>query len=183
MVTTTLPTPGRRTRGRRTRALSAAAGALALALVATASPAGALPEWRTTATGQRSAHQVLVLDLRHAQHARFDRVVIDLRGVRPGYRIGYTDRLTYDGSGLPVRLAGRTKMALALNPAYAHDDGGNTVYEGPRRIRVGYPTLKAIAFTGDYEGYVSFGFGTSRRAPYRVFVLDSPKRLVIDWKH
>lgn len=166
---------------RRATRLAAVAGALAL--VAAANSAVALPDWRTTATSQASAHPVRVLDLRHATHPRFDRVVVDLRGFRPGYRIAYTRRLTYDGSGLPVRLAGRQKMSLVLNPAYAHTDSGRTLYDGPRRVYVGYPTLKAVAFTGDFEGYVSFGFGTDRKAPYRVFVLDHPKRLVVDWKH
>lgn len=174
MVTTPLPL--------RTR-LAAAAGALALNLVATSSPAVALPDWRTTSSGQNSKHVVRVLNLRHATHPGFDRVVVDLRGVRPGFRVAYTKRLTYDGSGLPVRLASRRKMSLVLNPAYARTDSGANLYQGPRKIYVGYPTLKAIAFTGDYEAYVSFGFGTNRKAPYRAFVLSKPKRLVIDWKH
>ena len=179
----TIPRKTSRRNAHRAGLLGTTAASLALALVATASPAGALPEWRTTDSRQGSAKLVRVLDLRHAEHPRFDRVVIDLRGARPGFRVGYVDRLEYDGSGRPVRLAGRTKMSLVLNPAHAHDRDGQVTYAGPRRIRVGYPTLKAIALTGDYEGHVSFGFGTSRRAPYRVFVLSNPKRLVLDWRH
>lgn len=163
--------------------LGLAAAAVSLGLVAASNPAVALPEWRTTDTVQRSRHIVRVLDLRYAEHPRFDRVVIDLRGIRPGYRIGYTDRLYQDGSGSPVRLPGRRKMSLVLNPAYAHTDSGAPLYDGPRRVAVDMPTLRGIAFTGDYEGYVSFGFGTDRRAPYRIFTLSDPRRLVIDWKH
>lgn len=158
-------------------------GALALALVAGSGPALALPEWRTSDTVQPSTTSVKVLDLRQATHARFDRVVIDLRGRRPGYRIGYTDQLTYDGSGRPVWLAGKRKVSVVLNPAFAHDARGRNLYEGPRKAKVGYPTLRGIAFTGDYEAHVSFGFGTTRRAPYRVFTLTDPTRLVIDFKH
>lgn len=158
-------------------------GALALALVAGSGPAAALPQWRTTDTVRPSTTAVKVLDLRHATHARFDRVVIDLRGRQPGYRIGYTDQLKYDGSGRPVWLAGKKKVSLVLNPAYAHDARGRNLYAGPRKTTVGYPTLRGIAFTGDYEAHVSFGFGTTRRAPYRVFTLTSPTRLVIDFKH
>ena len=51
-------------------------------------------------------------------------------------------------------------------------------------VRPGFPTLKAIALTGSFEGVVSFGFGLSpRRSPYRMFVLHQPQRLVIDFKH
>jgi hypothetical protein len=156
---------------------------VSLSLVATSAPAVALPDWRTSQAAQRSSSLVRVLDLRHAQHPRFDRVVIDLRGMRPGYTISYTRRLFREGSARPVRLAGRQKMFLSLAPAYAHDNAGHFLYDGPRKVRTGYPTLKGIAFTGDFEGRVTFGFGTDRRAPYRIFTLDSPRRLVVDWKH
>ena len=43
-------------------------------------------------------------------------------------------------------------------------------------------TLKALAFTGDFEGTVSFGFALTHRAPYRAAPSD-PQRLVIDFKH
>ena len=44
-------------------------------------------------------------------------------------------------------------------PAYAHDDNGNSLYDGPRIAWPRFDTLKALAFTGDFEGTVSFGFG------------------------
>jgi hypothetical protein len=156
---------------------------VALGLVAASAPAVALPDWRTSQTVQGSSSSVRVLDLRHAQHPRFDRVVIDLRGMRPGYTISYTRRLFREGSGRPVRLAGRRKMFLSLAPAYAHDNAGHSLYDGPRKVHTGYPTLKGVAFTGDFEGHVTFGFGIDRRAPYRIFTLGSPRRLVVDWKH
>lgn len=156
---------------------------VSLGLVATSTPAVALPDWHTSRSVHQSGSSVRVLDLRHAEHSRFDRVVIDLRGLRPGYTISYTRRLFREGSGRPVRLAGRQKMFLSLTPAYGHNDAGRTLYDGPRKVRTGYPTLKGIAFTGDFEGHVTFGFGTDRRAPYRIFTLTSPRRLVVDWKH
>jgi hypothetical protein len=163
--------------------LGLAAATVSLGLVATSAPTVALPDWRTTRTVHRSDSTVRVLDLRYAEHARFDRVVIELRGRRPGYRIAYTDRLFYEGSGRPVRLAGRKKMYLALMPASGHTDAGKPLYDGPRKRQVDLPTLRGIAYTGDWEGHVTFGFATDRRAPYRIFTLTEPSRLVIDWKH
>jgi hypothetical protein len=161
-----------------------AAAVIALGLVATAAPsATALPDWRTTPT-TRDGHRARVIDLRYATHDGFDRVVIDLTGRRrPGYTIDYTKRLFRDGSGEAVRLRGKRKMFLSLTPAYAHDRDGESVYEGPRKQGLDLPTLRGVAFTGDFEGYVSFGFGLDRRAPYRIFTLHHPTRLVIDFQH
>jgi len=147
--------------------------------------AAALPDWRTTATvsTDHRAKQPKVVGLRYAEHARFDRVVIDVRGLRPGYTVSYTRRLSYDGSGERVPLKGRKKMFLTLTPAYAHNGAGADVYDGPRLRQLRLPTLRGVAFTGDFEGYVSFGFTTDRRAPYRVFSLTNPSRIVLDWRH
>lgn len=171
-------------RTRLTSLLAALASALLLSGLLAPAPASALPAWRTTAIAWENpqARAPQVVDLRFARHARFDRVVIDVRGRLPGYRTGYTARHTYDGSGAPVRIRGG--LWVSLSPAYAHDSSGRSVYDGPRLARPGFPALKAIAFTGDYEGHVSFAFGLDpRRTPYRIFRLHDPQRIVIDFKH
>jgi hypothetical protein len=45
------------------------------------------------------------------------------------------------------------------------------------------PSLRGVAFTGDFEGVVSFGLSLSHRAPFRVFTLSAPSRIVIDLRH
>jgi hypothetical protein len=170
---------------RKTR-LGLAAVVASLGLVATTSPAAtALPDWRTGPSTRTTdaAIQPKTVDLRFARHPHFDRVVIDLNGRWPGYSIRYTKTLTYDGSGAKVPLRGKRKMSLALQPAYAHNRKGANVYEGPRLRQLCFPTLRGVAFTGDFEGVVSFGFTTDRRAPYRIFTLRDPNRIVIDWQH
>jgi hypothetical protein len=159
---------------------------LALGLVVTTGPASvALPDWTTARSVWENprARQPKIVNLRYAEHARFDRVVVDVRGRRPGYWAKYVKALHYDGSGHLVHLKGKRKFALRLTPAYAHDDQGANLYDGPRKIQVDMPTLRGIAFTGDFEGQVSFGFSTSRRAPYRIFTLTDPSRVVIDFRH
>jgi hypothetical protein len=167
-----------------TTRLGLAAGILSLGLVATTAPsATALPDWRTEPTS-RDGHSARVVDLRFATHGKFDRVVIDLRGRRrPGYTIDYTKRLFREGSGQLVKLRGKQKMFLSLTPAYAHDGQGRPVYDGPRKKNLDLPTLRGVAFTGDFEGYVTFGFGLDRRAPYRIFTLHHPTRIVVDFQH
>jgi len=158
--------------------------ALLLTLTLTSPPATALPAWRDTASSWTNpdAKAPRVVDLRYARHPRFDRVVIDIRGLIPGGRAAYRKHFFYDGSGKPVPIRGG--LQVTLFPAYAHDDEGNNVYDGPHLVRPGFPALKAIAFTGDFEGHVTFAFGLDpQRSPYRIFRLHDPQRLVVDFKH
>jgi hypothetical protein len=123
------------------------------------------------------------VSLRFAAHRTFDRVVIGVVGRIPSGSAHYARRFHYDGSGRPVPIRGRSGIALALSPARAHDRHGNNVYRGPRLARPHLPTLKALAVTGDFEGTVGFGFALTHRAPYRVFFLHHPQRLVVDFRH
>ena len=154
-----------------------------------APPSSAAPVWltsRTTWTNPDltpSSPLPKVVNLRYAQHALFDRVVIRVRGSFPGGHANYQRDFTYDGSGNPVPIRGRSGLRVALTPAYGHDDEGNNIYRGPRLARPRFQTLKALAFTGDFEGVVSFAFALRHRAPYRVFTLNAPRRIVIDVRH
>jgi hypothetical protein len=128
----------------------------------------------------------LVLHLRYARHATFDRVVIDLSGPLTGYRVGYVPKLVYDGSGKAVPLAGKAFLQINVDPANAHAFVGETalnVYSGPRLTRPALPTVKGIAFTGDHESVVSFGLALDHKAGVRVFTLTDPNRLVVDVAH
>jgi hypothetical protein len=161
---------------------------LVVAVVATlgltAPPATSLPAWETTATSwtNPAARHPRVVDLRYAQHRRFDRVVIRIEGRIPGYHATYHRSFSYDASGQRVPIRGG--LQVALFPAYAHNRAGEDIYRGPDLVRPGFPALKAIAMTGDFEGHVTFAFGLQpRRTPYRIFRLHDPQRLVIDFKH
>jgi hypothetical protein len=165
---------------------SLAAAATALALVGTSIPAGALPAYTTestTYTNSRLQGQPMVVGLRVSEHAGFDRVVIDVDGRRPGFRVRYVAQLSYDGSGDDVPLRGRKRLSLALLPARAHDAEGHSGYAGPRLQQYDLPMLRGVAFTGDFEGVVSFGLTARAKRGYRVFTLTDPSRIVIDLKH
>ncbi len=153
-------------------------------LVPTA-PATALPDWIDHASSWTNpkAKAPKVVDLRYATHDTFDRVVLEIDGKIPAGKARYRRNFHYDGSGEKVPIKGKSGIALVLNPAYAHDDSGESVYDGPMIARPRFETLKALAFTGDFEAYVSFGFALRHRAPYRVFKLHDPQRLVIDFQH
>ena len=171
----------------RIRSLTAAGAAVVLTLVAglLATPAaGVVPDWHDTGTtaSYPGNDRVMVEDLRHATHERFDRVVIELRGPMPDHRTGYARRFTYDGSGDPIPVRGRAGLWIALTAA-GHTADGDTVYAGPRLARPRYETLKALALAGDWEGQVTFFLALRHRAPYRIFHLSDPSRMVIDVRH
>ena len=153
--------------------------------VLSSGPATALPPWQDTATSWTNprAHDPRVVGLRYATHPNFDRVVIDIRGAIPGGRANYAKRFFYDGSGERVPIGGASGLRLALSPARAHSLSGDNIYTGPQIARPHFDTLKALAFTGDFEGQVSFGFALNHRADYRIFFLHDPQRLVIDFRH
>lgn len=154
------------------------------AAVAFAPPVGALPDFRSTETrwDNSRAFRPVVADLRYARHGSFDRVVIDLRGRRPGFATLFADRLFYDPSGKPVPLRGHHAMYLTLTPAVTYGHQGQNLYDGPRLRRPGYPGLTGLALVGSWEGQTTFGF-TSRTRPYRVFTLTDPSRVVVDFRH
>jgi hypothetical protein len=166
---------------------SADAAPPATAPAATAS-AGVAPLWLTSRASWTNPNLDVppvprVVDLRYGHHQRFDRVVIEIRGQIPGGRTFYARRFSYDGTGDPVPIGGRSGLGVVLFPAQAHNDNGDDVYTGPQIARPHLQTLKALAFTGDFEGYVSFAFALTHRAPYRIFTLTAPHRIVIDFRH
>lgn len=169
----------------RIRVAAVLAALVAGTLAPAPAQASALPDWTETASTWTNPHARAprVIDLRYAAHDDFDRVVLDIKGRIPGGAARYRRAFHFDGSGKKVPIRGRSGIALALNPAYAHDKAGHGVYDGPRIARPHLETLRALAFTGDFEGYVSFGFALTHRAPYRVFKLHHPQRLVIDFQH
>ncbi|MCW2795024.1 hypothetical protein [Nocardioides sp.] len=170
---------------RLTAALSALAVSLPLALALPSAPASALPAWENhnSTWPNPAARAPRVVDLAYAAHGRYDRVVITVRGRIPGDAVRYGRNFTYDGSGKPVPIHGRAGLQLSLAPAYAHNRHGDDVYDGPHIARPHFDTLRALAFTGDFEGQVSFAFALTHRADYRVFRLHDPQRLVIDFRH
>ncbi len=168
-----------------TRRLMTALMATAFAVTGLATDASARPTWDTSPVVVHRQPQPApkVIDLRWGEHRRFDRVVIDLHGKIPGYRVQYVRQLSYDGSGDRVPLPGRRHIAIVLRPALAHDRHGDSTYDGPRLRRLHLPTLRGVAFTGDFEGDVSLGLALSHRADFRVFTVRAPNRIVIDLRH
>jgi hypothetical protein len=173
-----------------TRRLVTATAAVVLATVGTVVVAtGAhaeLPAPTSTAarhTPRGTGATAMLVSIRHAQHPGYDRVVIDLRGAKPGYDVRYVSAVTYDPSGKRVSMPGRYYLQIALDPASAYTTSGTHTYSGANRVTTGYPTLKGFVVNGDFEAVLSVALGLSKKAGFRVMTLSNPTRIVIDVAH
>ncbi|MFI8823648.1 hypothetical protein [Streptomyces sp. NPDC053431] len=156
-----------------------AAGILLAGGIGATIPAGA-----TTAPSRTTAPTTAqVVDVRWGGHRTFDRLVIDVRGTMPPVSVKPVKELRYDGSGNRVPLAGKFFLEIKLSPAAAHNEAGQSVYKGPRLVRIHLPALRGVALTGDFEGVVTIGAAFQNKPHYRTFVLHSPERFVLDVAH
>ncbi len=119
-----------------------------------------------------------LVDISTSHHPGFDRVVLELDGPLPGHRVRYVDRLVADGSGLPVRIAGRAVLRVVLSPAQAHDAGGGPTV--PRRTAYALPNVLTTVRAGDFEGVTTYGIGLAKRTRFDVSTRQDPSRIVID---
>ena len=83
--------------------------ALIVPVLTAASAPAAPPSRRSSASAPRTTPD-------------FDRVVFEFNGGVPAdVRVRYVDRLIADGSGLPVRIAGRAVLRVRFEAADAHN--------------------------------------------------------------
>ncbi len=127
----------------------------------------------------------ILVDVRVARHAGFDRIVFEFQGGLPGYRIQYVDPpIVADASGLPVEIAGNAFLSIRFEPAAAHDpDTGTPTYTGPLEIAAGLPSLLEAERTGDFEAVLNWALGLSQEVDFRVYPLQDPFRVAIDVAH
>jgi hypothetical protein len=147
--------------------VGAGSGSITSTATATSSAVPPVP----TLVGIRASHHT-------GPQGGFDRVVFDFRGGLPGHRVRYVDRLVADGSGKPVRVAGRAVLQVRLSPADAHTGSGAPT--APRRVAFALPNVMTAVRSGDFEAVTTYGLGLAKRTPFRVFTLRDPARVVVD---
>ncbi len=125
-----------------------------------------------------------VTGIRVGHHPGFDRIVLDLDGAAPGFRVRYVTRLHADPSAQLVDLLGPASLRIVLDPANAHDvDTGDGTMTTPRRTKWRFDQVRETAVIGDFEAFVTVGAGLARKAPFRVMTLTNPTRIVVDVRH
>jgi len=149
--------------------------------------ASGVPDWFT-----QPADGSAVDNVRAGRHDCYDRLVIDVLGSRPGYRVQYVDALAeygVSGRGPAVPLLGGAFLEVMV-PTNIGDADGYEIFTPPHRNQLvnvaGWSTFRQVVEIGYYETQRQFGLGVRGRLPFRVFTLDGPddhSRLVIDVAH
>jgi hypothetical protein len=150
---------------------AASAAALIASLLAGLLPAQAV-----------SFQTILASSYRVSQSRTVDRVAFRFLGGAPGWRAGYVQREVADGSGQAIPLEGRAYFSVTFTPAHASDlkpPFSPTAAE--RTLTPRLAIVREIKPAGDFEGYVSFGIGLSRRTRYHIAALHNPNRIIIDF--
>jgi hypothetical protein len=117
---------------------------------------------------------------RVAEQAGYDRFVLQFDAIVPTYTVKRQAKPVFQqgASGQTVTLAGTSGVLVQV-----HSATGATTFTGPIDIvHAEYQVLNEARQTEDFEGYVSWGLGLSRAACMRVFTLDNPARLVVDFQ-
>ncbi|KAA9373706.1 hypothetical protein F5972_34590 [Microbispora cellulosiformans] len=148
-----------------------------------AAPVSAAPSAVTPGAATRAAAPVATLvGVRASHHPGLDRVVFEFRGPLPARRsAGYVSRLIADGSGDTIPVAGDAILGLRFERAVGHDGSGASTH-GPARETFALPEVIQVVRAGDFEAVLTFGIGLARKAPYRVYTLTRPSRVVVDIK-
>ncbi len=119
--------------------------------------------------------------IRTGRHGTYERAVFDLSEPFGDVRVGYVPAVREDPSDRVVALQGRSFLQIVIHDAVARYAGTPiTPYRGPDTVLPGFPTLKQVSISGDFEAVLSFGIGLDRTAGFRVMRLSSPDRLVVD---
>lgn len=143
-------------------------------------PANRRPDTGTTVRGARLHPR----DLRFGRHHTFDRLVLELHGHGlPGWHAAYAEDPRLPGSGAPLRSAGGHTLVVRVRGVVPPDHPRAEGYHGPQRFVPRGGGVAEVVYGTVFEGSTQVYVGLSRRAPFRVFRLRHPKRVVIDVEH
>jgi hypothetical protein len=135
------------------------------------------------ATREASADaRVTVSDIRTGRQDGYDRVVLELGGTgTPGWDVRYVDQAYSQGSGDPVEVAGEAVLQVTITGAGYPFDTGVDEWAGPDPLPGnGTQTVTEVAWDATFEGTSVAFVGTTGQAPFRVYALADPTRVVVE---
>lgn len=154
---------------------------------------GAEPARCAASTGGQEGAAALLVDVRVGSHATFDRIAFEFEpaegrpDVVPRYQIAeVAPPLVYDGSGEPMRVAGRVFVQVIFHGASGVDLSAATVretYTGRKEFSPNFGVLVEAERQGDFEATLSWVLGLSRRSCWTASELSGPTRVAIDLPH
>ena len=133
------------------------------------------------------SYLVAVRSSRHEatdDHPAFDRVVLELDGDEPSWRVGPEDPpIVEDPSGRTIDVEGEAFVRVTLHPASGRDTSGDETilrYDGPDRIPVDGRVVTELVQVTDHHGALAWVIGLRRETPFAVALLRDPPRIVVD---
>jgi hypothetical protein len=152
---------------------------------ATAVPTDAPPFEGGTQPATREASAdalVTVSDIRTGRQDGYDRVVLELGGTgTPGWDVRYVDQAYSQGMGSPIEVAGDAVLQVTVTGAGYPFDTGVEEWAGPDPLPGnGTRTVTEVAWDATFEGTSVAVVGTTGEAPFRVYALEDPTRIVVE---
>lgn len=115
------------------------------------------------------------------RHGSYERLVLEFTSSYGEAKVRYVPVVRADPSDKVVSLPGVSFLEVVVHGAVATWPATPIKpYTGPSTVTPGYPTLKQVCISGDFEAVLSFGVGVGRTAGFQVARLRSPDRLVVD---
>jgi hypothetical protein len=128
---------------------------------------------------------VTVTDVRTGSHDGFDRVVFEVAGKgTPGWDARYVDTANGQARGDDIPVQGNAILQVTIRGVGLPTETGITEYDGSRPLP-GDSTdvVTEVVWNGTFEGTSVAFVGTTQRAPFRVYLLENPARVVRDVVH
>lgn len=110
----------------------------------------------------------------------YDRFVLQFDSIIPQYTVKRQAKPTFPvgGTSGTVTLAGAAGVLVIV-----HSATGATTFTGPTDFQhLDFKAVLEARQVQDYEGYFEWGIGLSHATCMRVFVLQDPARLVVDFQ-
>ncbi|MFC7360215.1 AMIN-like domain-containing (lipo)protein [Nocardioides astragali] len=116
-----------------------------------------------------------LVDVRAVHRAGVDRVIFQFdQGAPSGFDVRYVDRLRGDGSGLPIRIAGRAILQVGL-----HLTRTDSASPAPARRAFATPNAMTAVRSGLFEGWTTYGIGLAKRTRFDVIRQPGRSRVVV----
>lgn len=125
----------------------------------------------------------LLGDVWASSHDGFDRVVVELRGDTPSYRVAPVEGpVALEDSDDPAPIAGTSFIEVRLAPASVLTPSGARSFEGPDRVPVpDGGVVTEVVRTGGTGGPLTFAVGLDAPASFAVALREA--QLVVDIAH
>lgn len=144
-------------------------------------PANTEPDTGTASSGAL----LTVTDIRTGHHTGFDRVVFEVDGTgTPGWDVRYVDEAVEQGRGDVLPVAGNAILQVTITGVGYPTETGIEEFDGTVPLPGhGTDVVTEVVWDSTFEGTSVAFVGTTEEAPFRVYLLEAPARVVLEVVH